>query len=371
MFSRNALMGAAVAVTMLASGCGGRSTSTTDGGTKTDAGTKVDAGTGGGSGGGTGGGSGGGTGGGTGGGMGGGTGGGTGGGSGGCQGGPDAGTVTTMIGNLRSSICYGTRVKVEGAVVIAEGGELAAKIDGGTVYSFDFWVADPANPENAIYVSKFKDDLVVDDQGAPAAGWVAKPGDKVDLEGVFSVYYNDADRRGNRPGISDGYQMVKGNGGAGQLKVTLRGTTTPPADAQAPSGFGNGLKANPEFAGRRVRIPGPLEITSAAPTALNRFKDGGVTGSNGFEVTGGVLVNNYYTYRAYDGGSNVTNCNWMAEAAGGKTVTFPNGISGVWDTYTHSPAQGAVGFVPGTNDAGYTYVLYPVDCATDLAGSAQ
>lgn len=91
-------------------------------------------------------------------------------------------------------------------------------------------------------------------------------------------------------------------------------------------------------------------------------------------------MNNYKTYRGFgDGG---VGCDWRAVAGDGGTVTFPNGVSGIWDTYAHAPcvdggtASGCFAtkaFVPGTVGAdggavNYTYVLYPMDCANDLAG---
>jgi hypothetical protein len=105
----------------------------------------------------------------------------------------------------------------------------------------------------------------------------------------------------------------------------------------------------------------------------------------GFEVTGGILVNNFATFDAQfsDGGS-LLRCDWRQialDAGVGRTVTFPNGISGVWDTYSHascrdggvSCSDGLVnrnaGIVPDTTND-FTYVLYPTDCA-DLRGQVN
>ncbi|MCA2977205.1 MAG: hypothetical protein INH37_02870 [Myxococcaceae bacterium] len=60
-------------------------------------------------------------------------------------------------------------------------------------------------------------------------------------------------------------------------------------------------------------------------------------------------------------------------------VTFPNGLTGIWDTYTHAPCIGNpncggdrdAGYVPGTSPTNpFTYVLYPTTCA-ELQGQVQ
>jgi hypothetical protein len=92
-----------------------------------------------------------------------------------------------------------------------------------------------------------------------------------------------------------------------------------------------------------------------------------------------VLVSNYKTFGVtLDGGS--SRCDWRNVVTDGGTVSFPNGIRGVWDTYSYVPctdggftfADGGTstdctGYVPGTAN-NYTYILYPQDCATDLPG---
>ena len=78
-------------------------------------------------------------------------------------------------------------------------------------------------------------------------------------------------------------------------------------------------------------------------------------------------------------GSTYANCVWRGSAYyDGGTIIFPNGITGIWDTYTHAPCNDggtstsclhANGYVPGTaND--YTYAIYPRDCA-DFNGAYQ
>ncbi len=171
-----------------------------------------------------------------------------------------------------------------------------------------------------------------------------------------------------------------------------------PQDNEVPTGFGNAnagaTKANAEYGGARVHIPGSLTITNANPPALKQHPEDADSGVYlGFEVTGGVLVSNYKTFGVtLDGGS--PRCDWRNVVNDGGTVSFPNGIRGVWDTYSYvgcsadgiaadggfiTPDGGSsstcyfsyrdAGVVPGTNQD-YTYIVYPQDCATDLPGVA-
>jgi hypothetical protein len=96
----------------------------------------------------------------------------------------------------------------------------------------------------------------------------------------------------------------------------------------------------------------------------------------GFEVTGGILVNNFKTYDQQWSDGGLVRCDWRQialDAGSGHSVSFPNGISGVWDTYSHASCRdggvgcndGALhrnaGLVPDTNNS-FTYVLYPTGC---------
>jgi len=104
----------------------------------------------------------------------------------------------------------------------------------------------------------------------------------------------------------------------------------------------------------------------------------------GFEVSGsnlpaGLLIRNSQTFGVYpDGGPRCDYGQMVAD--GGKTVTFPNGIRGVWDTFTQAPCVNgglSCGSGAGVRDAGtvpgvgspYVYVLEPMDCANDFAGA--
>src|SRR5690606_585016 len=87
--------------------------------------------------------------------------------------------------------------------------------------------------------------------------------------------------------------------------------------------------------GARVHIPGPIEITNPSPVAFLSTHPGRET-VYGFEVSGGVLVNDYKLYATDDD----ERCDWrqkaLEAAADGKKVIFPNGITGIWENYTHA-----------------------------------
>jgi len=341
-------------------------------------------GTGGSGGGSTGGGTGGSTGGGTGGGS---TGGGTGGGATGGGTGTDGGVMTTIAGAKAlpfAQLSQGARVLLTGVVVTAISTSYEATQGGCSTITpkgwYDwFWVADPASPRDGIYVYKYCQDLPTD--------YAVQIGDVLTIDGWIGYQHSY--------GQPDGYRlMVKGqfdftappHTGALPLSITKTGTMAPLADNLAPAGFGDAMggtvKPNKEYGGSRVHIAGPLTLTNPSPPAMKRVS--AVPNDSvyfGFEVSGGVLVDNFKTYRSFtDGG---TACDWHSIAIDGgadggpRTITFPNGISGVWDTYTDSACEDGgtasgcrtnPGRIPGTPDANYTYVLYPMDCANDLAG---
>ena len=234
----------------------------------------------------------------------------------------------------------------------------------------DFWVQDPALEHNGLFVSKYYTD--VDNAYLP------KPGDKVDLVGWFNTVSNFAQQTGYRFVLEDAYAAF-GDAGTtdGNLHVVVHssGNARVP-DVTTPAGFGNAesgaAHANSDYAGARVHIPGPLTITNLKPPALQNVND--PTKYYGFEVTGGILVNDYRTATGNwtDSGTPTSACDFRTGPF--VATTFPNGISGVYDTYTATPCKdGGVdpygcskgnskGHVPGV-DAGYTYVLYPETCA--------
>lgn len=303
------------------------------------------------------------------------------GGDGGTDGGIIPGQVTRTIKQLRDgTAAWGQSVKVENVVVTA----VSFKRQGSAGdWQGEFWVADPADPKNGLWVEKFYTDT--------PKPYEPKIGDKLTLEGYYGTVKSFEDRIGYRPYVSSQFDFVKS--GAKPLAITVieeNATPLEDVDTTGVTDFGNAqngdVRPNPEFGGARVFIPGPVKITNANPGALQRLNLGEAAGSNGFEVTGGILVNNFNTYRdcdlrnhALDAGQN------------GEEIVFQDGISGVWDTYTHAdcvdggvPADGgsfrcnsnASGHIPGSTFEGgegenrYTFVLWPQTCA-DLQGTAQ
>ncbi|MGV3620897.1 MAG: hypothetical protein ACO1OB_08770, partial [Archangium sp.] len=173
--------------------------------------------------------------------------------------------------------------------------------------------------------------------------------------------------------------------GPTNLVVTLVDAGAPVTPVDTAAGFGNAMggddRPNANFAGVLVHIPGPLTLSDPNPPAFKRVS---LNASDsvyfGFEVTGGVLVNNYRTYdfTQSDGGGRM-GCDYRLYANDGGTVTFPNGITGVWDTYSHASCEDGgtsncsrrnPGTVPGSADNDFTYALYPLDCSM-LPGVVQ
>ncbi|AKF80887.1 hypothetical protein MFUL124B02_16310 [Myxococcus fulvus 124B02] len=288
---------------------------------------------------------------------------------------PDPVNGMGPIGNMRATGKRGDKAVLNGVVVTA-----VSNINRGSAgdYIARFWVVNPCFPKEGIYVDKFYTDTVTNYE--PVVG------DVVDITGFFRRFLPNGDdnvpsgRDAYRPVVKSDYQLNVSSA-TGKLSINKRGTTTPPADHTAPEGFGNSeggsTKPNPEFAGTRVHIPGPLTITNARPPALRQFPDD-PTNDNyvGFEVTGGVLVANYKTYQT---------CDLRVSADDGGTVTFPNGIRGVWDTFTNTPCEEGTttttdggtrftcnkykdGIIPGTTND-YTHVLYPMNCDPDMVGT--
>ncbi|MFL5346323.1 MAG: hypothetical protein ACJ8AT_16155 [Hyalangium sp.] len=281
------------------------------------------------------------------------------------------------IGQLRANGKRGDAVKLDHLVITTV--DSTSKGSQGDYIAY-LWVVDPCFPKEGIYVDKFFTD--------PAKGYQPQAGDEVTIQGFYRQYYptaSDADQTRNayRPVLKSAFQIGDPSI-TGALSITKTGTVPVPLDNEVASGFGNAnggaTKANPEYGGARVHIPGPLTITNANPLALKQRPDGPDSGVYlGFEVTGGVLVSNYKTFGVtLDGGS--PRCDWRTVVNDGGTVNFTNGVRGVWDTYSYvgcsdggtgtscPNADRDAGIVPGTNQD-YTYILYPQDCATDLPGT--
>lgn len=273
------------------------------------------------------------------------------------------------IAQAKQAVFCTEHLRLRGVVVVAV--DNAFRGSQGD-YDTQFWVVDPNNPTQGIYVDKFFTD--------PPGPYNPQVGDVLDIDGYIGTESRFDDRVGYRFTLKSQFGCQAPNN-QGKLEITKTGTATPPADNTAPSGFGNAnggqVQANRELAGTRVHIPGPIALVDPNPPPFKRVSAVSTdTVHFGFEISGGVLVNNYKTFgTTMDGGT--PRCDWRAMANDGGTVTFPNGIRGVWDSYTHAPcADGGTsgcsfrnaGSVPGT-DASYTFVLYPQDCANDFAGA--
>lgn len=289
----------------------------------------------------------------------------------------DAGErVAASIAEARTA-SFPTRAQLTGVVVTAvwsnnaaTSGACAEATPRGRYASF--WVADPSRPTDGLYVSKHCGDTPGDLQ--------VSVGDVVDLDGFVGREKSFTDREGYRIVLKSQYDFLPAAARPGlPLVVSKRGTMAPPGDVPVSPGFGDARGGaelpGASYAGVRVHIPGPLELVDPRPAALRRLGgDGGSEMFFGFELTGGVLVNDFKTYRSTgaDGGAG---CNWRAVAADGGSVVFPDGVRGIWDTYTHAPCENGgtagncrrlAGAIPGLPDAGFTFILYPMDCETDL-----
>jgi hypothetical protein len=356
-------------------------------------------GAGGGSGGGTGGGTtGGGTGGGTtGGGTGGGTtGGGTGGGTTGGGTGGGGGIPTTIQAAKGSS--FPTRVTLQNVVVtaisfarVSAASTNCAHLanDGGLSKGVNasFWIADQNSPQSGVWVNKFRCDGDVD--------YFPQVGDVLNVDGIIGFQSSFTQEQGYRIVVKSEFDYIPSKPGGyvcelsstpvcEPLVITKTGTMAPLSPIDVPISFGaNGaIKAEPTYSGARVHIAGPLTVGDINPEALHRQSSLGAADTRyfGFGLSNGVLVDNVRTFdgvQLEDGG--VSHCDVRFVVGDGGTVTFPNGIIGVWDTYTMaSCTDGGTsltscfnnrGTVPGATplaDGGlpnYTNVLYPTDCA--------
>ncbi|AKQ67532.1 hypothetical protein A176_004444 [Myxococcus hansupus] len=234
--------------------------------------------------------------------------------------------------------------------------------------SADFWVADPNNPQDGIFVQKFRTD--------PPNTYVPVRGDVLTIQGYVQNNSRFTDREGYRKVLKNNFDF-RGTGEATPMTITKTNTMTAPNDVEVSitNGFGNSDggsgRPNQEYLGARVHIQGPLTLTDANPTALKRLS--AIEGDDihyGFEVSGGVLVNNNTTFgTTQDGGT--PRCDYRVIVNDGGSVTFPDGIRGVWDTYTHAPCvDGGTSTFSCFNDAGvipeanntWTTALFPEGC---------
>ena len=357
---------AAVAVLSVSVACGPRGSTGGGGGT---GGSSAGGGTGTGGGPGTGGGTG----------IGGGAGGGTG--TGGGAGGGNSFVYDggTTISAIKGAPFCSEKVTLKNVVITAISNNL--KGNAGD-WSIQFWVAEPGNPKQGIYVDKFFTDPSV------PAQYEFKVGDLVNIEGYTFRQSQFVDRVAYRLTLKSQRNCRMPDNTfynpAAPVTVTLVDAGTVPAAPMVPAGFGDSMmgnnRPNPDFASARVFVPGPLKITNPNPSAFKRLSlDTTDTTFLGFEVTGGILVNNFNTFdRTHSDGGVTVRCDYRRMVLDGGSVVFPNGITAVWDTYAHASCEDGgtsctgindrrnKAIVPGTTND-YTYVLYPADC-TELVG---
>lgn len=293
----------------------------------------------------------------------------------------DGGTQSVSVNQARKA-SLGTRVFLTNVVVTGVLSNYEATKGGCSSttpkgWYARFWVADPNNPKDGIFIEKYCADV-------PLVFPVAV-GDLLDIDGWLGTFKPFEDGEGYRLAIGSERFYSSNVLNPLPMTVTKKGTMSAINDNIAPVGFGRWpdggiLKANPDYVGARVEINGPLSITNIMPTALKRVSaKPGDNASYGFEVSGGVLVNTQavWSIRQADGGYDLT-CDWLGKMRDGGSVTFPK-IKGVWETYTQaSCSDGGTdkdscflnhGKVPGYPDASVTNVMYPLECPTDVPGT--
>jgi hypothetical protein len=293
------------------------------------------------------------------------------------------GTDFSIAAAKCARVC-GDYLEMRGVVVTAVENSFLGSLGDS---SASFWVADPRDNRQGMWIRKDFTDL--------PRTWQPQVGDLLNLRGFYQRQFANQDRTAYRFHLGEGCSSgVRADGGVLVIEPIDAGVMRP-ALVTAQPGFGDAMngnaRPNAELASARVFIPGPLVLTNYRPPPLARLApDSGVAGYNGFEVTGGILVNNFATFgTSSDGGPR---CDWRFIASAldagtndaGTYVEFPNGITGVWDTYAHSPCLGGNGScsfsgggtgirpdasVPFTNNS-QTYVLYPTECS-ELVGQIR
>jgi hypothetical protein len=227
----------------------------------------------------------------------------------------------------RPPVCF-RAIEVSNVVVVAE-----HHYTGSTGVTGTFYVQDGNGPGLAVFK-----------KGSDVAEFPSV-GDTVNVKGHFSEYSGifeiSSSTRYSHPLTIE--IVSKGSG-------RVPGGAMPPAGAPyavaAPAEFAHdSATPHPELRGHVVQFNGPLTITNTR-ALVTTDTDGG-TKPTGFEVSGGVRVNDSHVYydciKSLDGGVGA--------------LDLSNGIRGVWDRYQD--------FNGGTsqNPAPTVPVLYPMNCA--------
>ncbi|NOJ98150.1 hypothetical protein D7W82_00270 [Corallococcus sp. CA049B] len=284
----------------------------------------------------------------------------------------DAGTANQIAAARKLS--FGNKATLRDVVISGVHYEKLSEQGNGSWRSY-FWVTDPAAPKEGLFIHKFYTDT-------PDA-YHPQIGDTVDIEGYFGTEGNFTPFTGRRQRLAN--QRDPAVPLAITPKITDAGTANLPAanevtaeDLTASLAVAQNSAA---YLGTRVHLAGPLTLTNPQPVQFQRLdnEDAG-TLYYGFEVTGGILVYHDKTRsRTFSDGGTFEGCDFQKAALDGGSVTFPNGISGVWDTYTFAPCKNGSSDitgcgdndpdsgVPGITDKRYTYTIIPQGCE-DLPG---
>lgn len=321
----------------------------------------------------------------------------------------DGGTVT--FAQLRQLPACGQWVTVQNVVVHTVDFAIDSGTPGSADISAEFYVGTPADagPGPGVFIDKFFSDLPTSYR--PAVG------DRLDVQGFLYERFN---KTSGRPHSEHrlGYRRELGaqfnvDGGPGKLVLTrLEGTgVTAVARVDASYSARNGTaRPHPNTLGSRVFIPGPVYVADPAPSFMLRYSldatDGGpgrvfldTTRDNyeGFVLDNGVVIADY---RVRGSSPECRDYRQQAADAGPGRFFFPNGIQGIYETYTMVPligqrqalADGGVTTVQGASgcpggqhfftclpsgwipsaDGGvlttHLHVVVPQNCTSDLTG---
>ena len=233
--------------------------------------------------------------------------------------GPTDGTFTiTTIANAVTNSASLHSVEVDNATVVAAHSYVSGSATVGT-----FYIQDGSGPGLAVYHGKSDLDAF------PAVG------DLVTVKGHLSHY-------------SGSLQISSSTKWATKLSITIvtpgGGTVPLPVTGLNASDYASTGDAHADQVGHVLQFNGPLTVTTAN-AIVSTDTDGG-TKPQGYEVTGGLIVDDNMVYhdciKTLDGG-----------VAG---IDMSHGVRGVWDGYQDYNAG------TKTNPAPTVQVLYPMTC---------
>ena len=250
--------------------------------------------------------------------------------------GTDGGTsyTPTTVGNAVSMGPSNLpNVEFDSVVVVAAESYVSSGATTGTFYIQD--AAPSSSTGIAVYVS------TTDTVTFPAIG------DIVTVQGSFGIY----DGANQISSTSTVPLTITHAGSSGMSSGGAYSPAGTPIMESSTSAYAAILTTpEPGQIGNVLTFAGPLTITNEAPANFVSTSSTGTTKSEGFEVTGGLWVDDTYVYY---------NC-MKGQGPDGGTLfpTLTNGVTGVWDEYQDY-----------YSDAGTIYtVLYPMSCA-DLGQS--